>query len=88
MNLQREIYTEERDGGTYFIPKFVWDEACRLHPRQSSKRGVCKVCGAVASPVFGGMCQDCAIFTTVFDIAKQFGVPIPFRAAQKQALAV
>ena len=86
MDLQREMYTEERDGGTYYIPKNLWVEACKTHRGQTSKKGVCKNCGSPSSPLYGGMCQDCVIFTTVMEIAKKLGIPIAFRRAH--AIAV
>lgn len=86
MDLQREVYTEERDGGVYYIPKSIWVEACRSHPNPTSKKGSCKICGSRSNPLYGGMCQNCAIFTSVLDIAKKYGVKIEFRSFATSAM--
>ena len=73
-----QYYTEERNGGTYYIPKGIWRKACDALSAPDVVEGECKVCFAKNEPLYNGVCLGCAIFSNVLEIAEANDIPIFF----------
>lgn len=72
-------YTEERENGTYYIPRGIWHDACELHPDPEESGGRCSLCRKKEERLYpNGLCQNCSIFDSAKHIAENRGTPLTF----------